>query len=481
MTTLDFYNEVHDHGATLVRAHKVKKGRCSCGPTCRSPGKHPRGKNWQTAPGKSPGHVVAEWIPKGDNVSVVPHGQLFVVDVDPPAIPRLGELNLPPTKTVGTPRGGLHLYYRAPDSTPPPPNAAGTTALGTGVDIRSEGGQAIGPGSNGVQGPYTVEDDRRIAEAPPDLVERCRPVASKNGATPKAVDLGEWLEPHDEGDRNQTLARLVGSALGKGDSPDSARLKAHLWNVNQHTPLPDAEVDSVVDSIVKREASRSALKLLPCDVVRQHQHGRENPEYEWELADGTRISMGDAPSRVGASSIHTRLVPHGFVMSPNARKNWTSIQSALVGITEVHETTTEAETTGELIEAFMGRAHVQQVDNARDWLRDADSHALAHGCAVDKGGTLWVRLPAIVSWANNSTYGPVLSVETLAKRLSRMGFKKATRMRTADRKQTRIWHSPPGFASEYQQPYDDEDTPQSSPTRIRAFRRAEGKKRKAAS
>ena len=59
---------------------------------------------------------------------------------------------------------------------------------------------------------------------------------------------------------------------------------------------------------------------LPETLVRQHQFGLDNPTYEWELADGRRISMGDALLHITATAVHRHLVPRGAVTSNEARK-----------------------------------------------------------------------------------------------------------------------------------------------------------------
>lgn len=87
-----------------------------------------------------------------------------VVDVDCGKVPeaedalftlQLEHGQLPPTLRVRTPSGGYHLYYRGA-------TRSGANLLCRGVDIRSVGGMAVGPGSPG----YVVTDDLPFADLP---------------------------------------------------------------------------------------------------------------------------------------------------------------------------------------------------------------------------------------------------------------------------------------------------------------------------
>ena len=79
----------------------------------------------------------------------------IVIDVDvkngKPGLQSLKTLDLDlNTLTVRTPTGGLHVYYSGPNVK----NSVG--ALGPGLDIRSDHGYVLGPGSTTVEGSYKV-------------------------------------------------------------------------------------------------------------------------------------------------------------------------------------------------------------------------------------------------------------------------------------------------------------------------------------
>ncbi|WP_332909677.1 bifunctional DNA primase/polymerase [Nocardia gipuzkoensis] len=77
-----------------------------------------------------------------------------------------------PTYAVGTPSGGMHLYYRAP-RTPPLRNTI--ARLGWRIDSRGHGGYVVAAGSRLPEGPYRRLDDRAPIPLPPWLVDLLSP------------------------------------------------------------------------------------------------------------------------------------------------------------------------------------------------------------------------------------------------------------------------------------------------------------------
>lgn len=51
------------------------------------------------------------WVKRGENYGVLTGDGLVVIDCDVPEFADALVETLPPTFTVATPRGGLHLYY----------------------------------------------------------------------------------------------------------------------------------------------------------------------------------------------------------------------------------------------------------------------------------------------------------------------------------------------------------------------------------
>ncbi len=135
---------------------------------------------WEARATLDTGRIEAAWRhrPYGIAIACGPAG-LLVVDLDPAkngqpsgadtlaVLEEQAGQQLPATWTVGTPRGGRHLYYRQPNIRRPLGNTAGR--LGPGIDTRGAGGYVVAPptittGPDG--GPYWLVDDHEPADLP---------------------------------------------------------------------------------------------------------------------------------------------------------------------------------------------------------------------------------------------------------------------------------------------------------------------------
>jgi hypothetical protein len=168
-------------GLLIVPCHGVVEGRCTCkaGRNCKSPGKHPRQRNWQGVASCDSATVAAWWNkwPRG-NVGVATGAQsgIVVLDFDGEA----GERSLQElvkrdplilnTRVHRSGSGGTHLFFRGVGS--PVRNAIG---LRPGMDVRADGGLIILPPSNHASGhSYTVVSDAETAILPESLCEVVR-------------------------------------------------------------------------------------------------------------------------------------------------------------------------------------------------------------------------------------------------------------------------------------------------------------------
>lgn len=161
------------------------------------------------------------------------------------------------TYTTVTGSGGLHFYYWWPVGI-----QASQSGLASAVDIRSNGGQkggyVLGAGSITEKGPYEIDSDAPILNAPPWLVELCRekprPKPVRNVIEqPNALSfagLQTKVATAPEGDRNACLL-WAARAMCSDQADESECL--HL--------LVPAAVDN---GLSEREASdtiRSAYRL----------------------------------------------------------------------------------------------------------------------------------------------------------------------------------------------------------------------------
>jgi len=147
-------------------------------------------------------------LKKNCNIGICPGDSYVIIDVDikgdyKTSLAKLKADGLPPTYTVRTPSGGLHLYYLHPGGT-----IKSVANWMPGIDIRGNGGQGVGPGSVIDGKMYTVATDRQVAALPAHIAfslpvtvgQQDKPIesslttqpeASPYSALPDVVKLGE--------------------------------------------------------------------------------------------------------------------------------------------------------------------------------------------------------------------------------------------------------------------------------------------------
>jgi len=251
--------------------HTVAGGRCSCrNLECKHAGKHPRIAHGLRAAIKDEEQIRGWWRWWPDMNIGIATGEasgFFALDVDPDHggddTPRELENQhgaLPATVRQITGSGGEHILFRHVAGLR---NSAGRR--GPGLDIRSDGGYVVVPPSAHVSGrryAWSVDHhplEARIAEAPPWVLALL--TAAGQQTAPSASVRERWIEalsaPCNEGERNDTLARLAGHLLCRYIDPYVVLEIARNWNaVRCRPPLDDAEVRRTVDSICMREARR---------------------------------------------------------------------------------------------------------------------------------------------------------------------------------------------------------------------------------
>lgn len=184
---------------------------------------------------------------------------LVVLDVDgddgAESLRRLESANdrLPETWSVVTPRGGAHYYFAHPGGEIR--NSAGL--LGTGLDVRGDGGYVIAPPSVGVGGVlYEVDGETAPARMPVWLIDYFD-MPGEHEAAPAETWVKMIRDGIPEGERNASMARLVGHLLRRGVNAYFVREIAVLIGRHACRPrLADTEAERVVESILRRELAR---------------------------------------------------------------------------------------------------------------------------------------------------------------------------------------------------------------------------------
>lgn len=165
---------------------------------------------------------------------------------------------LPATVTILTPSGGRHLYFQTTD--PRARNSAST--IGPGIDVRADGGYAVGPGcrlaSAGKSYRYLRGhnlSDIDIAIAPTWLLGLMGAKPMETAAPEQQQEGGDTIS---EGQRNVTLTSFAGRmhSIGTLRAVTMAATKAQNAAVCR-PPLDEAEVETIVNSVTGYSAGAS--------------------------------------------------------------------------------------------------------------------------------------------------------------------------------------------------------------------------------
>jgi hypothetical protein len=174
---------------------------------------------------------------------------IVVVDFDSEeAIRFANEKGLLDTVVVKTGRG-LHAYYRYPEN-----QQVGNSVniMGMKIDIRGDNGYVIAPPTvhpNGQR--YQFLQGKAIGEIPLRELPEIFLTAGSNGNGAKLTPLKDLYKGVGEGERNNSLARLVGSWLNDGLSYEECLRMALLWNSQNVPPMEESEVERTVKSVFK--------------------------------------------------------------------------------------------------------------------------------------------------------------------------------------------------------------------------------------
>ena len=252
-------------GVPVIPLFTAMSGVCSCGKTdCPSTAKHPRTRKWKEDKSLDP-VVIKRWFARESNLGLATGNGLVVIDIDDgrdgqESMFELEEQHgaLPPTLTVNTGGGGVHYYFLCDE-----PVTNSVNELGSGIDVRGDGGYVVGPASTHRSGrKYAVDEGQpyEIAKAPAWLVKKIKTKTRRHvaGPMPDAIIAGG---------RNTHLTSMAGSMRRKGFSED-AMLRALLVENKEKCdpPLDEAEVKGIAQSVSKYAPAsdadwKSLLKL----------------------------------------------------------------------------------------------------------------------------------------------------------------------------------------------------------------------------
>lgn len=316
----------------LYPIDETKHCTCYKGKRCNQAGKHPIPEEWQNL-------EVPVDVPEGAGTGVQcgARSGIFVVDVDmsdrkngAAELLKLGPL--PSTRTIRTPTGGVHLYFKHPGFKV----RNSVSKLCPGVDIRGDGGFVVGPGSphkNG--GIYTVVNEAEVAEAPEWLLSwpglHQAPKKEQLSETPAPVDVST-----PEGER--LVARftkyLVEEApigiFGQGgrDVCFSVVARGVRW---YRLPV-DVVTDLVLEHWNPRLAAAGSTRVWERDKLRGRvESARDTSQLDWGHIPSAgfdtmleELSKRPKKAAPGTGAGARRMLPrdgHVYVFAPGDRPN----------------------------------------------------------------------------------------------------------------------------------------------------------------
>jgi uncharacterized protein YdaU (DUF1376 family) len=224
---------------------------CRKGQNCTGVGKHPRTPTGFKDASRDEEQII-KWWTRNPNANIgIATGKVsnvVVVDIDdrsggPDTLDALllevGQ-SLPMTLTAVT-GNGIHYYFLAPEQ----PLRSQNGALGSGIDLKADGGYVVAPPSLHPSGKNYefIDPDAEIAPLP-------RWIVAYLGGGPQNVSHVSEETDIPEGHRNTTLTSIAGTLRQHG-----AELSEVLPTLLEHNknyckpPLPEYEVDAIAKSV----------------------------------------------------------------------------------------------------------------------------------------------------------------------------------------------------------------------------------------
>lgn len=321
-------NQVYDYlegGFHIFPLHNIEQGKCSCGfDDCQAVGKHPRANNWQT-PISWDDQQIENMIEFGqlrDGFGVLCDGWL-IVDIDPRNGGSLEQLNKymevdidkASNYIVQTGGGGLHIYFRAPQSV----NLDSHIKELPGIDFKVSG-FVVGNGSLHKSGAHYEKlkgFPHDVGDAPQQLVDALKrnPAVFKSVIT-KADDdevkeLLSYIKSYDDYDDWLTVGMAIHNATdGKGIMLwDNWSRQSNKYNENairtKWSSFGSPHGEPITIATLKKLASEngwteSVTFPEPAPVE------PETPLDEFSLLDTSWVDVNQPPGLTGDIANHIR-------------------------------------------------------------------------------------------------------------------------------------------------------------------------------
>jgi hypothetical protein len=187
---------------------------------------------------------------------------LVVLDVDTTrgGDKNLADMAMPPTRTVRTPSGGFHYYFRYPEAE----RVGCIPDIFPGVDLKGDGGYVLCPPSTIDGHPYAVTNDVEPTEMPDWLRDVTRHRTRRTTLLGRGV-IGAVLGA-ERGERNNKATSIAGSLLSRYPQADWENICWPLlvaWNRNNAEPLSEEELRRAFESVGQMEQGSRPRQVLP--------------------------------------------------------------------------------------------------------------------------------------------------------------------------------------------------------------------------
>lgn len=228
-------------------------------------------KGWEQYKTSRPDRkTVEQWFTGRDNLVVaLVCGKFVVVDADSPEAMDWVENNLPTCPFKVRTGKGMHYYYNNPQAyTTFATRRTNETPIERLIDIRGEGGLIIAAYNRHANGQlykplrldgWDVFDHNDLPDFTSVEFEKITGVP-KVDASKRTAPFA--LEGVKEGSRNDGAARIAGYLISKDVNIEFCKSFLQSWNLNNNPPLPQAEVDSVVDNVKKTHDRKNQIAPL---------------------------------------------------------------------------------------------------------------------------------------------------------------------------------------------------------------------------
>jgi len=278
-----------EYGFHLIPLHSVNKdGTCTCGNNCNSEGKHPMIQDWPNCASRESEQIKKWWRRWPDaNIGIAcgSISDLVVLDMDPRhnGENSLDELEnrigvFTQTTTITTGSGGKHFYYRFPGKNLIK-NSSGK--LGEGLDIKTDGGYVVAPGSLHKSG-NTYDwlfDINYMVPFPDKLIKELNQQSKQKGVKNDFHSL-QSTDPIYEGERNDTLFGIGVSLRNRGLS--SLQIYHELADINRQRcspPLDIEELKLIASSASKPPNPSNPISQMDSDDSCEQDYGLWDTEF----------------------------------------------------------------------------------------------------------------------------------------------------------------------------------------------------------